>query len=303
MILTQELTSALENIYISPLEMCNLDCQLCYTKKIPTVLSNQKIIDFTTRYQKHVALKSILFCGGEVFTLATFTQLVNYYLSQGIFVTIITNGTIDKLQEIATPNQVQLLVSLDGPRTIHDKNRGVGNFNKSIAFIEKAHALGFHTEVMYLVSPASYRYRDSLPKKLSIKLGFELKFNYLTLKTKFYTINHPLAQEVTSSSLTRSQTLDIKRNYPTIPAKSFGCYQFALQSNGWVYGCCESPHPIGRMTDEIDALVKVFKSKLTTCSSCQVTSCHGCTDPNFLCGYKRELNALTCQEVAPIFAV
>ncbi len=303
MIIPTGLNSALENIYISPLEMCNLDCQLCYTKKIPTVLSNQKVINFTTRYQKHVNLKSILFCGGEVFTLATFTQLVNYYLSQGIFVSIITNGTIDKLQDISNPNNVQLLVSLDGPKTIHDQNRGVGNFDKSIAFIKNAHALGFHTEVMYLVSPASYRYRNILPAQLSKKLGFTLKFNYLTLKTKFYTANHPYSQDVSSCGLSRDQILNIKRNYPTIPAKSFGCYQFSLQSNGWVYGCCESPRPLGRMTDPIEKLIADFKARLVGCSACPSSSCHGCTDPNFLCGYKAELNTLTCQEVAPLFTV
>ena len=42
----------LENIYISPLELCNLSCLYCYTKKPKTILSNQQILDFVKNYQQ-----------------------------------------------------------------------------------------------------------------------------------------------------------------------------------------------------------------------------------------------------------
>ncbi len=295
MISQAQFQSSLENIYISPLEMCNLSCVLCYTKKTPTILSNEKIKDFTHRYTKHINLKSILFCGGEVFILPNFTQLVNYYLSQGVFVSIITNGTIDKLTKISIPNNVQLLVSLDGPQPIHDKNRGQGNYQKSILFINKAKDLGFHVEVMFLVSPKSYPYIDSLPKELSVK------FNYMTLKTKFYTHAHPLSVDQTAPGLSLEQIINIKKNYPSIPSKNFGCYQIALQSNGWIYGCCESGRPLGRATDDIQELISKFKQRLTNCQTCTVSSCHGCSDNNFLCGYKAELAKLACTQVSPLF--
>ena len=43
------------------------------------------------------------FCGGEIFTLKSFPRLINKLNKLGIFITIITNGTIDHLSEIKTP--------------------------------------------------------------------------------------------------------------------------------------------------------------------------------------------------------
>jgi sulfatase maturation enzyme AslB (radical SAM superfamily) len=53
-------------------------------------------------------------------------------IDKDIFITIITNGTIDRLEKIKNPNNCQLLVSFDGPKDIHDQNRGNGNFDKSL---------------------------------------------------------------------------------------------------------------------------------------------------------------------------
>lgn len=105
--------------------------------------------------------KSIVFRGGEVFTLPDFTKLVNTLLSQKIFITIITNGTIDKLREISDPKNCQLLVSFDGPPKIHDANRGKGNFAASQAFVKHALALGFPVEIFFLITQDSYPYKDS----------------------------------------------------------------------------------------------------------------------------------------------
>ena len=100
---------ALENIYISPLETCNLNCRLCYTQKSPSSLSNRQITSFIRRYRLGLAslglkLKSVLFCGGEVFARNTFPRLINRLNSQGLFVSLITNGTIDLLSRIRQPS-------------------------------------------------------------------------------------------------------------------------------------------------------------------------------------------------------
>ena len=130
--------SNLESIYISPLEGCNLTCKYCYTHKTGDVLSNQQILDFISKYKSYLKslstkskiydLRSTILCGGEVFLLPDFPQLVNTLTDKDIFVTVITNGTIDRLKEIKKPDSCQILVSLDGPKDIHDQNRGIGNF-------------------------------------------------------------------------------------------------------------------------------------------------------------------------------
>jgi MoaA/NifB/PqqE/SkfB family radical SAM enzyme len=269
-----------------------------------------------------LSLKSILFCGGEVFTLKNYPRLVNKLISQNIFITIITNGTIDRLKSIKNPTNCQLLVSLDGPKEIHDTNRGSGNFDKTIKFIDHALSLNFPIEIMYLVTPESYPYIDSFKIK-------NLKINYLTQKTYFYTNNHPLSNhQNTKPALTLKQIVNIKQNYPSIPSKNFGCFQLALQSNGQIYGCCESPYALAKISDPIKKIVRNFIDSLSTCQSCKIWSsnvflgaqscersetrehpkkslpakvaCHGCCAPDFLCGYKQELNLIKCQQVATI---
>lgn len=280
---------ALENIYISPTELCNLACRHCYTKKTKHTLSNKQILNFVDKYSKHLNslslnLKSILFCGGELFLLPKFTHLVNQLVDQKIFITIISNGTIDKLNQIKHPSACQLLVSLDGPKHIHDQNRGGGNFDKSIKFIKHAISLNFPTEIFFLITKNSYPYIDSFQHYLTKFLSTPtINLTYLTDRLE---------------SLTPKQVLNIKRNYPTYPTKNFGCFQLALQSNGSIYGCCESSAPLAKITDSVSKIIEAFSSSLSTCINCSLyqKQCFGCTDPNFLCNYTLELNCQTCQQ-------
>jgi len=243
--------SSLENIYISPLELCNLSCLYCYTNKTKTILTNNQILQFIANYKKLVDLKSIIFCGGEVFTLPKFTDLVNDLLSRNIFISIITNGTIDKLAEISDPKNCQLIVSFDGPQNIHDQNRGIGNFAKSKAFVKKALKLGFPVEIFYLITAESYPFKD----KLNI---FDQHITYLTDRL---------------GSLTTDQVKDIRQNYSCYPPQDFHCNILSLQSDGKFYGCCESQKSIGSLTDPLKKTIDKFS---------QISHLK-CYDPTFHC--------------------
>jgi MoaA/NifB/PqqE/SkfB family radical SAM enzyme len=301
----RKIWDSLENIYISPFERCNLNCKFCYTKKTKNVLGNNQILSFVDKYKIYLKskkhdLKSILFCGGELFLSDEFIDLVNVLDGQNIFVSVITNGTIDKLKEIKNPNNCQLLVSLDGPREIHDKNRGLGNFDKTINFIKNGLKLGFHMEIMFLVTPESFPFVDTFFEYISNIFKSELNINYITQKTIFYTANHPLSnQENKKVALTKEQIIKIKKDYSSIPSKNFGCFQLALQSNGLVYGCCESPTPIAKISDDVEIIINSFSKSLKKCFSCSV--CGGCCNPDFICGYKKELSVISCQEVVKLF--
>lgn len=300
--------TSIEDIYISPLEICNLNCIYCYTKKVKNVLLNEQILNFVRRYNIYLhslnrKLKSITFCGGEVFILPDFLNLINYLSDQDIFISIITNGTIDRLKEIKNPNNFQLLVSLDGTKEVHDNNRGIGNFDKTIEFIKHGLKLGFHLEIMFLVTPDSYEFINSYENYLAEIIGKEVLINFITQKSKPFTNGHPLAKEKSIKSLTKDQVLNIKKNYRTIPTKKFGCSQISLQSNGLIYGCCESPTSIAKITDDPKIIVDNFLKTLNKCNNCKVFKniCSGCSDPDFLCGYKTELNLNSCVEVVKNF--
>ena len=311
-----QIISALENIYISPLESCNLECKYCYTPKTTNTLTNQQILDFINRYNNFliensedafflsiqrathigrleknrikefsndIKLKSVILCGGEVFTLLDFPKLVNELIQKDIFVTIITNGTIDRLDEIRQSADCQILVSLDGPKVIHDQNRGVGNFEKSIQYIKHAQILGFSVGIMFLITKDSYSNKDSFPKELMRQCANELSFTYLTDR---------------KMSLTPDQCLDIKLHYPTFPAKNFGCFQLSLQSNGIITGCCESNKRLGKITDDPKIYINNFMKSLSPCIKCQ--KCSGCSDINYFCGYPKEFHIDNCQGVVQL---
>ncbi|MCW1948866.1 MAG: radical SAM protein [Candidatus Shapirobacteria bacterium] len=278
-----QIIQSLESIYISPLESCNLACKYCYTHKTSDVLSNQQILEFIEKYNSYLKslskktniyhLKSIILCGGEVFLLPNFPHLVNTLIDKNIFVTIITNGTIDRLQEIKNPNSCQILVSLDGPKDIHDQNRGSGNFDKSIKYIKHAQKLGFPVGIMFLVTKDSYPYKDTFDI-------FGLPKTYLTDR---------------KMSLTNDQCLDIKLHYPTFPNKNFGCYQLSLQSNGNITGCCESSISLGKITDNPQIYISKFIKDISPCFTCGL--CQGCCDQSYLCGYPQEFHQNSCQGI------
>ena len=247
---------SLENIYISPLELCNLNCKYCYTKKTKNILSNRQILSFVHRYQKHLNLKSIIFCGGEVFTLKNFPRLVNKLNSLDIFVSIITNGPIDQLNKIKNPANCQLLVSFDGPENIHDINRGTGNFKKSQKFVEHALKLGFPVEIFFLITKNSYPHKDSFNI-------FDLKKTYLTDRL---------------GSLNSKQVNEIRQNYPCYPPKNFACSMLSLQSNGKFYSCCESTKSIASLSDPIKKILSNYSSIYLNNPLC--------SDPKFFCGLK-----------------
>jgi organic radical activating enzyme len=256
-----QIIKSLENIYISPLELCNLNCRYCYTKKTKSILSNSQILSFVRRYNQQLVtrncqLKSIIFCGGEVFTLKNFPRLVNKLNSLGIFVSIITNGTIDKLEKIKDPKNCQLIVSFDGPESVHDKNRGLGNFQKSKSFVEHAQKLSFHVEIFFLITKDSYAYRDT--------------FNISNIPKTYLTDR--------LGSLTTKQVINIRQNYPTYPPKNFACSMLSLQSDGKFYACCESTKSIASLSDSIKTITDNY---LKTVSLNPL-----CSDPNYFCDLK-----------------
>jgi len=285
----------LENIYISPLELCNLNCKYCYTKKTKNILSNRQILSFVKRYNtaltkfrsqqffddiqrgnalaggkklvdEKLSLKSIIFCGGEVFTLKNFPRLVNNLIAKNIFITIITNGTIDRLKEIKDPRNCQLIVSFDGPEAIHDLNRGQGNFQKSKLFVQHALDLGFPVEIFYLITKDSYPYKDSFPKNFYSSFKFpESSFHFTYLTDRL-------------NSLSFDQVKDIRQNYPVFPPQNFGCSILSLQSDGKFYGCCESNISIGSLSDPI--------SKILFNYSTIYLNNPLCSDPDYLCNLK-----------------
>ncbi len=291
------LDNALHHLYINPLEKCNLRCKICYTKKTSPILSAEHILAFIERYRQEIKLETITFCGGEVFALAYFPKLLNTLTKQGIFVQVITNGTLDELDNLTEPNLINLIVSLDGLPEYHDSNRGEGNFVKSLSFLQKAHNLGFHTEVFSIVTQQNLQRIDEFEQYVQKNLGFSIPVTYHPRKPPAYLMHHPVSNIVGETDgfdfLTDEQMVSIMQNRNVFPPKELGCYQIALVSDGNVFGCCEGVTPIGRIDDAISTLSQAMQDRIETWEkSNTLTNCLGCTQSEFMCGIKKYLVAL-----------
>lgn len=286
--------NALKHLYINPLEGCNLACKICYTKKTKFVLSNQEVLDFVNRYQKTQKLESITFCGGEVFLLKDFPNLVNKLVEQDLFIQIISNGTIDRLNEIKKPNMVNLIISLDGIEKYHDQNRGIGNFKKSTKLLKKAVKLGFHTEVFSIVTKENLSLIPQFENELTKLLGQEIEITYHPRKPKTYLDKHPisniLGQVEGFNFLNQKEIKELMKNKKTFPPQNLGCYQISLMSDGKVYGCCEGINPIGDLSTSPQELINNLQKRLTLWNEKKCNGkCFGCVEKNFVCGFGDQL--------------
>jgi len=280
------LKKVLHHLYINPLEKCNLACKICYTRKTSPILSEEKILSFIARYQKEYELKIITFCGGEVFTLSYFPDLVNSLTAQGIFIQIITNGTVDTLDSFIHPNLINVIVSVDGVEKYHDSNRGVGNFRKSISFIKKARLLGFHSEVFSIVTKQNYPQIDEFESSLTKEVG-PIEVTYHPRKPPMYLLHHPISNiqgEVNGFDyLEKSDLIRLMKTHTVFPPLDLGCYQIAVASTGIIYGCCEGFMPLGKISDPIKTLFLALQKRIGG-------PCKGCSQPEFMCGIRDVLS-------------
>ncbi len=245
----------------------------------------KEIIDFIKRYKASHKLETVTFCGGEVFTLPYFTGLVNKLTTSGIFVQIITNGTIDVLDKLDNPNSINLIVSLDGLKEYHDENRGPGNFAKSVNFLKKAYELGFHTEIFSIITKQNYSKIDKFEEKIQEILGYNLPITYHPRKPKEYLDNHPVSNIVGQVKgfdfLEKKEIIALMKTKKTFPPKNLGCHQISLMSNSQVFGCCEGIHSLGTIKDDVQKLFDNFEKRLNRSKSC--------IEPDFACGLKELL--------------
>lgn len=278
-----QLAKVLHHLYINPLEKCNLKCKICYTRKTDPILSQEAILEFIARYQKEYELQTVTFCGGEVFALTYYTDLVNTLNQKGIFVQTITNGTIDRLPEIKNPNFNKLIVSIDGLKTYHDKNRGAGNFKKSLDFLKRGQSLGFHTEIFSIVTHQNYPRINKFEKYMKSHLG-QIEITYHPRKPPEYLTHHPISNIEGETQgfdyLTQEELIEITKNRRVFPPRELGCYQVALASTGKIYGCCEGFRPIGNIDDDIKNIFLSLKKRIGG-------PCLGCSQTEFMCGIKK----------------
>lgn len=149
--LQYHLEHRIQKITLQLTQNCNLRCDYCaYSGKYNQRTHNsgrmsletiQKSIDFAMKRSDAVENLNIGFYGGEpLLEFQNIKKAVSYvkekYNGRKVNYSITTNGTLlnDEIIRFFIENDVSVLISLDGPKEIHDQNRvfanGEGSFDK-----------------------------------------------------------------------------------------------------------------------------------------------------------------------------
>jgi uncharacterized protein len=146
------------NLILQITQACNLRCNYCaysgdYLNRPHGELSMseetaKKAVDFFVEHSSEMPHLAFGFYGGEPFLNFDLIKKMVSYIKQRVrgkeFELFITsNGTLinDEIIHFLIDNKVNLLISLDGPKEVHDRNRcfgsGRGSFDVVIKNIEK----------------------------------------------------------------------------------------------------------------------------------------------------------------------
>ncbi len=117
---------------------CNHHCKYCDIPTLKTKELTRKQIFRMIDELSEMSNKMIVFTGGECLLREDMGEIVDYCKSKGIYVAVSSNGDLirSKIKEIKNADMLQL--SFDGPKEIHDKQRGKGSYDAVLEAIKIA---------------------------------------------------------------------------------------------------------------------------------------------------------------------
>jgi len=175
------INSRMSQLTMQVTQGCNLRCSYCayggnyehqrsHSDKTMSLETMKKCVDFAMRHSGGVEEFVLAFYGGEpLLEIENIKSCVEYvgeaYRGRPVRYAITTNGTIfnDNMIQFLDDNNFSILISLDGPKIIHDKHRvfenGQGSFDKIMENLEyiKEHFPSFFNKIMFntIVAPGS----------------------------------------------------------------------------------------------------------------------------------------------------
>ncbi len=157
------------NLWLHVTDACNLACPYCYYEAKTggtgsNDLSVAEIQSLLAEIQWTPGAR-IMITGGEVMLRDDIEDIARLCKTTGATVSLLTNGTVnsDRLCERLTDIIDRIQISFDGAcAEVHDALRGPGSFAKSLATLERLHAVGYPW-IVIAFTPTS-RNLDELPK-------------------------------------------------------------------------------------------------------------------------------------------
>mgnify|MGYP001626444487 CR=1 FL=1 len=150
----KELGGRINSVNLELTVLCNLRCEMCWwwgKNGIGFKLVENKDPMITRQMSKEEVFKvidelaathrpSFYISGGEPFEREDTVEIIEYIASKGLSVITNDNGTLIKdewLQRLAKIKKLTINFSIDGPKDVHDKIRGNGNYDKTTSTIKK----------------------------------------------------------------------------------------------------------------------------------------------------------------------
>ena len=258
----------MHDLTIEPVGMCNLHCRNCYVHKKQAVVPKQVILDFVTKYLDQVPgpLRLFWIGRGEITLYKDFVELVNHFSGaypDRVSHLIQTNGILigDLALQFERVDNVVVSISIDGPRGAHDRNRGVGTFDRIIGNVKLLLELGIKVEVQTLLLPDNIRdihefagFIHDISPDISIQYLPPLVKEDVETLDPDSTRPPPLTRadvEELMALLETPEYRDIKENTGEIGLTRY----LTISCDGQVYNCCEFQVKIGGMETDVNTLI------------------------------------------------
>jgi MoaA/NifB/PqqE/SkfB family radical SAM enzyme len=137
---------------------CNLRCKYCGLPEIKTKELNTLQVKDAMEEFANAGTSVWNFTGGEPLLRTDLGELVRFSKHVGIdAVNINTNGMLYKYRKDGLNLADKILVSIDGPKEIHEEMRGYGSYDKVVEAINLIKADGVEISLISVLSEANMR--------------------------------------------------------------------------------------------------------------------------------------------------
>jgi len=269
-----KLTNESTDIIIQYNTGCNLNCKLCSiehdTKENNKHIPEEVLLSFLNRLNNYNSIEWIVWIGrGELFLDNEFVNIINLIseLYPNIIHTVITNGNyIDNLVKIKYPNKINLQVSLDGLKDVHEYNRGIGSFDLTVNFIKKALEMNFNRLTVRTISTKNLilqindfsKYIKNLSKDIIIYLQ-ELISPHNNIDLNNYIISKKEIELAIGN---------ISNNNILVEDKDKNSYKKISLLYEGIYNCDKPVCKIGNYSDDIEIIIENYNNSILHCKEC-----------------------------------
>lgn len=118
---------------------CNLDCMHCYTSRFRGLRELNLVEKLgVARDIGESGVEYVNLTGGEPLIHPHTGELLRLLKEYGVEKSIVTNATIvhDNIADLLHKTDAYVYVTIEGPREIHDKIRGIGTYDRAIKGLE-----------------------------------------------------------------------------------------------------------------------------------------------------------------------